>query len=102
MAAPIGTPIYAVLDGVVVYSDARIKGYGNLIVIRSPDLLHVYGHNNKNYVRVGDKVKRGQRIGEVGETGRVTGPHLHFETRIKDQNGKNVAIDPLVFFVRKP
>ncbi len=98
LAGPVGTPIYAALDGVVVYSNNKIRGYGNIVVIRSPGLLHVYAHNDRNLVRVGQTVKRGARIAELGQTGHVTGPHLHFETRIKDRNGKNVAIDPLVFF----
>lgn len=98
LAGPIGHPIYAALQGVVVYSDDRIRGYGNMVVIQSPGLMHVYGHNNRNLVRAGDHVERGDLIAELGDTGNTTGPHLHFETRIKDKNGKNAAIDPLVFF----
>lgn len=98
LAGPIGTPIYAVIDGQVVYSGNGIRGYGNIVVIRSPDILHVYAHNDRNLVDVGEKVQRGDVIAEIGQTGHVTGPHVHFEIRIKDKNGKNVAIDPMVFY----
>jgi len=77
-----GTPVRAASSGVVVYSDDRIKGYGNMIVIKHKDGFHtVYAHNDKNIVDVADKVKRGEKIASVGETGKVTGPHLHFEVR---------------------
>lgn len=100
-AAPVGTPVYAAHDGRVVHSDDRLRGYGNLIVIQAPGLLTIYAHNNRNLVRAGDRVSKGDLIAEVGETGHATGPHLHFETRIKDRDGKNVAVDPLVFYPRK-
>lgn len=84
--APKGTPIVAVDKGVVVYSDNGIRGYGNMIVIaHSEDIFTVYAHNQKNKVDKGDKVKRGQQIGLVGSTGRSTGPHLHFEIRVKNK-----------------
>lgn len=84
--APKGTPIISVDHGVVVYSDNGIRGYGNMIVIaHSNDLFTVYAHNNKNKVDKGDKVKKGQQIAEIGNTGRSTGPHLHFEIRVKNK-----------------
>jgi murein DD-endopeptidase MepM/ murein hydrolase activator NlpD len=84
--APKGTPIIAVDSGVVVYSDNGIRGYGNLIVLaHSDELFTVYAHNRKNKVSKGDKVTRGQVIAEVGNTGRSTGPHLHFEIRVKNK-----------------
>ncbi len=96
--APEGTAVLAAHDGVVAYSGDGISGYGNLIVLKTKGLITVYGHNSKNLVRVGRTVRRGERIAEVGKTGKATGPHLHFETRIKDGDGKNVAVDPLSFF----
>lgn len=84
--APSGTPIVAVDDGVVIYSDDGIRGYGNMIVVaHGDDIFTVYAHNRKNKVDKGDKVDRGQVIAEVGNTGRSTGPHLHFEIRVKNK-----------------
>jgi murein DD-endopeptidase MepM/ murein hydrolase activator NlpD len=90
ISAPAGTPIHAVDDGVVIYS-GRLKGYGNLVIIRHDKrYVTVYGHNQYNGVREGDRVRRGQQIGAVGASGRTTGANLHFEVR-RD----NVARDPL-------
>ena len=84
--APRGTPIVSVDHGVVVYSNNGIRGYGNMIVIaHSDDIFTVYAHNRKNIVGKGDRVRKGQLIGEIGNTGRSTGPHLHFEIRVKNQ-----------------
>ena len=87
--AKTGTPIYAVLDGVVVFSGVQ-GNYGNVIVLEHPDfVMTVYAHNSINLVKVDEKVSKGQLIGYVGSTGNASGPHLHFEYRIK---GK--AINP--------
>ncbi len=84
--APIGTPIVAVDDGVVFYSDNGIRGYGNMIVVlHGDDIFTVYAHNDRNTVEKGDRVKKGDLIGHVGNTGRSTGPHLHFEIRVKNK-----------------
>lgn len=84
--APRGTPIIAVDSGVVIYSDNGIRGYGNMIVIaHGDDVFTVYAHNRKNKVRKGDRVDRGELIAEVGNTGRSTGPHLHFEIRVRNK-----------------
>lgn len=93
-----GTPIYSAHDGTVVYSGSGLKGYGNLVIVRGDAILTVYAHNRSNKVRVGQKVDKGDIIAYVGDTGKATGPHLHFETRIKDSSGLNVAVDPLVFY----
>jgi murein DD-endopeptidase MepM/ murein hydrolase activator NlpD len=83
---PKGTPIVSVDNGVVVYSDNGIRGYGNMIVIAHTDeIFTVYAHNKKNKVDKGDRVKKGQQIAELGNTGRSTGPHLHFEIRVKNK-----------------
>lgn len=84
--APKGTPIVSADHGVVIYSDNGIRGYGNMIVIsHGEDIFTVYAHNNKNKVDKGDKVKKGEVIAEVGNTGRSTGAHLHFEIRVKNK-----------------
>lgn len=89
LGAPTGSPIYAVLDGTVVYSGIQ-GSYGNVVVVEHPDfVMTVYAHNEKNLVSVGDVVKQGQVIATIGSTGNATAPHVHFEYRIK---GK--AINP--------
>ncbi len=81
IGAEIGTPILAARDGLVIFS-GRMEGFGNCIFIRHQEgYITVYGHNKINYVKVGDIVRQGQVIGEVGRTGFATGPHLHFEVR---------------------
>ncbi|MCX7183795.1 MAG: M23 family metallopeptidase [Nitrosospira sp.] len=79
--AEIGTPIMAAAGGVVVYSDYHPE-YGNMIDIdHGNDLVSRYAHAAKRLVKPGQVVLRGQKIAEVGSTGRSTGPHLHFEVR---------------------
>jgi murein DD-endopeptidase MepM/ murein hydrolase activator NlpD len=81
IAAPAGTPIRAVVEGRVIESGVK-DGYGNTVVIETEDgRKMLYAHSNKNYVRVGDWVSRGEPIAEVGSTGRSTGPHVHFEVK---------------------
>ncbi len=92
IAAPPGTPVRATLAGQVIYSD-RLRGYGNLIIVRHRGgYASVYAHNRKNLVRQGQKVTQRQVIAEVGDTGRITTPHLHFEIR-----RNNVARNPLSY-----
>ena len=98
LSAAEGVPILAAHSGDVVYSGGGIKGYGNLVVLKGNGILTVYGHNRRNMVSVGDWVNRGDKIALVGQTGKATGPHLHFEVRVKDKSDKNVAVDPLVFY----
>ncbi len=74
-----GTSIKAAAGGIVIYSDYH-PGYGNMVEIdHGNGLISRYGHASKRMVKEGDVVLRGQKIGEVGSTGRSTGPHLHFE-----------------------
>ena len=95
IAAPEGTSVRAVEKGEVMYSD-QLRGYGNLIIVRHVGgFVSVYAHNRKNLVQEGHAVTQGESIAEVGQTGRVTAPHLHFEIR-KD----NVARDPLYYLPR--
>lgn len=84
LAAPVGTPILAAADGEVIIS--RVGGwnggYGNYIVIRHTNGTQtLYAHNSRNNVSVGDSVRRGDVIGNVGSTGKSTGSHVHFEIR---------------------
>ena len=72
-----GTPIYAAAGGVVVTQEFHTQ-YGNMIEIdHGNDLITRYAHSSRVYVKKGDLIKRGQKIAEVGTTGRSTGPHLH-------------------------
>ncbi len=90
ISAPEGIAVFAAEDGRVVYSDSRIRGYGNMIVLKHRgNLSTVYAHNKVNLAKEGDFVRRGQKIAEVGKTGNATGNHLHFEVRA----GKE-AVDP--------
>jgi lipoprotein NlpD len=82
LPAPTGTPVLAAADGEVVYAGDGIRGYGNLVVLQHPgDLLTVYAHNSAVFVTQGQRVRGGERVAAVGQTGRATGPHLHFEVR---------------------
>ena len=92
MAGPVGTPIFATGDGVVTYAGWQ-RGYGNLIKIQHELGTETrYGHLSKIRVKVGQKVSRNSLIGDMGNTGRSTGPHLHYEVRV---DGK--AVNPMSF-----
>ena len=80
IAANAGTVILSSMDGTVVEA-GELSGYGNCIQIQKDDVLTIYGHCSKVYVNKGDNIIQGQQIGEVGQTGNATGPHLHFEIR---------------------
>lgn len=91
ISAPEGTPIYAAADGRVIYSGDGVRGYGNLIIIKHEGFYAtVYAHNSENLVEKGDFVEKGQMIGRVGQTGRASGPHLHFEVRYNSK-----PVDPV-------
>jgi murein DD-endopeptidase MepM/ murein hydrolase activator NlpD len=82
IAAPHGKEVYAPSDGTVVFSGLE-GGYGNVIVIdHGYGIKTRYGHLAKMLVKAGDRVKRGAHIAAVGNTGRSTGPHLHYEVRV--------------------
>lgn len=79
IAAPRGTPIGSAADGEVVFAGKK-GGYGNMVIVEHADGKQTrYGHADKLYVQVGEKVSAGQTIAAVGSTGKSTGPHLHFE-----------------------
>ncbi|HPD61342.1 MAG TPA: LysM peptidoglycan-binding domain-containing M23 family metallopeptidase [Thermodesulfobacteriota bacterium] len=85
IAAPLGTPVKAAGEGVIVY-EGNLKGYGNLLIINHENgFKTVYAYNDKNLVSVGQKVKKGDFIARVGNTGRYPDPRLHFQIRDKDQ-----------------
>ena len=95
IGAPEGTPIRAIERGEVIYAD-QLRGYGNMVIVRhAGGFVSVYAHNEANLVREGQIVARGDIVGRVGSTGRVTGPHLHFEIR-----KNNSAQDPLRYLPR--
>ncbi|MDP3760792.1 MAG: M23 family metallopeptidase [Ramlibacter sp.] len=78
-----GTPILAAAGGVVVAQEVH-PAYGNMVEIdHGNDLITRYAHASRVWVKVGDLVKRGQKIADVGTTGRSTGPHLHFEVMVR-------------------
>jgi murein DD-endopeptidase MepM/ murein hydrolase activator NlpD len=82
IACPTGTPVKAASDGSVIRSEFNKNGYGNLIILQhEEDVSTYYAHLSKRVKTPGDKVKKGELIGEVGSTGMSTGPHLHFEVR---------------------
>jgi len=80
--APVGTPVHVVGDGVVAFAGQQ-NGYGNVIQIQHSDnRMTVYAHLSKIAVARGQRVAQGDHIGDVGQTGWATGPHLHFEFRV--------------------
>lgn len=82
IGAPTGTPVRATADGVVIYAQME-SGYGKLIrVDHGNGVQTYYAHLSSFYVTVGQDVRRGETIGAVGSTGRVTAPHLHYEVRV--------------------
>ena len=91
-AGPVGTPLYAAGDGVVIFA-GRQSGYGLMVKIQHPFGIETrYAHMSRIGVSQGQRVSRGDRIGDMGRTGRVTGSHLHYEVR---QNG--TPINPMNF-----
>jgi murein DD-endopeptidase MepM/ murein hydrolase activator NlpD len=90
---PVGSPVYTTAPGVIVKA-GRHGGYGKLVEVRHENGVTTrYAHLSMIAVRAGQKVKRGDMIGKLGNTGRSTGPHLHYETRVGGR-----AIDPLKFW----
>ncbi|MBU3738562.1 MAG: M23 family metallopeptidase [Rhodoferax sp.] len=90
--AEVGTPILAAAGGVVVVQEFSPQ-YGNMVEIdHGNDLITRYAHASRVLVRVGDLIRVGQKIAEVGNTGRSTGPHLHFEVLVQ-----GVPQDPMKF-----
>ncbi|MDR1607656.1 MAG: M23 family metallopeptidase [Deltaproteobacteria bacterium] len=93
LSAPIGAPVYAPADGVVLSADWSNNGYGLMVLIdHGFGLTTRYAHLSESLVSPGETVTRGQQVAKVGNTGRSTGPHLHYETILS-----GLAVDPLFF-----
>ncbi len=92
--AAVGTPIYATGDGIVSEAERNSGGYGNKIIINHGYSYEtVYAHLSKIKVKVGQRVKRGEIIGLMGNTGKSTAPHLHYEV-----HKAGVPMNPIYFF----
>ncbi len=99
IAAPEGSPVRAARDGVVTRAEIA-DGYGLLVVVDHGDGIETrYAHCATTRARVGDRVRAGQPIATVGQSGRATGPHLHFEVR---QDGQSRDPTPYLSGVRHP
>ena len=97
LAAPTGTPVFAAADGQVAYAGNGLRGYGNIVVLRhASGLMTVYAHNSVVLVSRGQPVRAGDRIALVGQSGRATGPHLHFEVRVGEIPRNPLALLPQV------
>jgi murein DD-endopeptidase MepM/ murein hydrolase activator NlpD len=107
LAAPQGMPIHSPADGVVVFAGqypmARSIGwwrYGNLVMVRNGDrFVTLFGHCDEVKVRTGQKVKKGDVLGTVGNTGWSTSPHVHYEVRRRTGDGPWVPVDPLIYIL---
>jgi murein DD-endopeptidase MepM/ murein hydrolase activator NlpD len=98
LAAPEGADVLAAHDGEVVFVSESWSGYGKVIIIKGDRFMTVYGHNSRNKVSKGDRVEKGNVIAKVGQTGDASGPHLHFETRVLNHQGRFAAVNPMVFY----
>lgn len=97
IGAPEGTAVVAVADGKVILSSDEFKGYGNMVVVRHENnFFSIYACNKKNLVKKGDTVRQGQKIAEVGQTGRAAQPLLQFQVRIGSK-----AVDPMKYLPKR-
>jgi murein DD-endopeptidase MepM/ murein hydrolase activator NlpD len=94
-AVPQGTDVLAVTDGKIAPANWG-KAYGTHLVqkIEGQDTWVIYAHLSKSLVKIGDEVKKGQHIGESGNTGNSSGPHLHFEARDNARWSAGKDVDP--------
>jgi murein DD-endopeptidase MepM/ murein hydrolase activator NlpD len=96
ISAPTGTPVQATADGIVVFSEWE-SGYGRLVKVdHGGGIITYYAHLSRAYVQPGQELHRGDLLGAVGSTGRVTAPHLHYEVR---NNG--TPVNPYPYLVPK-
>ena len=92
-----GTPVVAAADGKVILSSSEFKGYGNMVVLRHDNnFFTIYSYNQRNFVKKGQQITQGQKIAEVGQSGRATESALHFQIRIGAK-----AVDPLMYLPRR-
>jgi murein DD-endopeptidase MepM/ murein hydrolase activator NlpD len=104
LAAPVGTPVYAPADGVVAFAGefpvSRGAGwwrYGNLVMLENGDgFVTLFGHDDRVEVRQGQRVRRGDLLATVGNSGWSTSPHLYYEVRRKGTDGVFRPVDPLI------
>lgn len=99
LAAPIGTPVYTPFDGVVTYA-GWMNGYGNTVMVTHGEIMTLYAHLDKYVVKVGQKVKAGELIAYVGNTGNSTGPHLHWGA-YRGAHASHLSFDPLTLVAIK-
>ena len=98
IVAPQGSPIQAAADGEVIFSDWGPGGYGRIVILQHQvDVVTIYAHNHTNIVHPGQHVRQGEPIATVGQSGRATGNHLHFEVRYKA-----VPLSPSRLLPRRP
>jgi hypothetical protein len=98
IVAPRGSLIRASSPGIVAYSDNRVRGYGNLLaIVHDSGAVTLHAHCQRVFVFAGQRVQRGQVVGEVGMTGLAMGPHLHFEYHVA-----GAPMDPEPKFVGRP
>ncbi len=105
LAAPIGLPVYAPADARVVYAGRYNQRqsvnwwrYGNLVVLgHGDDFITLYAHLDEIKVRRGQQVRRGDLLATVGNTGFSTNPHLHYEIRRRQADGKLLPVDPRIY-----
>lgn len=91
---PVGTPIPTPTGGIVTHSK-HYSGYGHLVAVQDHyDKEHLFAHLDARLVKVGDKVSRGDTIGLLGNTGRSTGPHLHYQVNKHGTKGSNYLCNP--------
>lgn len=107
LAAPQGMAIHSPADGVVVFAGeypmSRSIGwwrFGNLVMVRNGDhFVTVFGHCHEVRVKAGQRVRKGDVLGTVGNTGWSTSPHVHYEVRRRTEDGRWVPVDPLIYIL---
>lgn len=93
LAGPRGTPVLSAHSGMVIYAGRDFRGFGKMILIENGrGWATLYAHLDKFLVSEGQKIRIGETIGLLGNTGRTTGPHLHFEIR-----KEKLPVDPLMY-----
>ncbi len=107
LAAPVGTPIYAPADGLVVFAgrfssrrSLAWSRYGNLVILMHGErFISLYGHCQDIAVRNRQRLRQGDLVGTVGNTGWSTNPHLHYEVRRRREDGVWIPLDPRIYIL---